>query len=120
MTTFKFNASAGVILCPARIASADQSTFVKMAVDTGASITMIPQEHALAVGLNPDQSKRTKEIATANGKILVPVITIPVFECMGVRIHRMDVICHNLPVGAVEGLLGLNFLVRCGAVFILS
>ena len=78
---------------------------------------MIPQEHALALDLDPFKIKRKIEIATANGKVLVPMITIPIFECFGAVIKNMDVICHNLPVGsAAEGLLGLDFLKKSATV----
>jgi len=85
--------------------------FIKLAIDTGASITMISIESALAIGIDPSKSERRIEITTVNGTILVPTVTIPSFTCLGIEVKNMDVICHNLPPeSAVEGLLGLNFL----------
>ncbi|MBI3335534.1 MAG: retroviral-like aspartic protease family protein, partial [Candidatus Portnoybacteria bacterium] len=73
--TFRFNTTCGVILCNARLVNMPNAVFTKMAVDTGATFTMIPKEHALAVGLPVQNPKKTIEIATANGKITVPFVT---------------------------------------------
>ena len=111
--TFRFNTTKGVILCTARLINTPNAIFTNMAVDTGASITMIPKEHTRAINLPLEKPVRTIAIATANGEIKVPIITIPVFECLGVRINKLDVICHNLPTGSpAEGLLGINFLAK--------
>ena len=117
MNKFKFDANPGILLCRVRIANKTRSMFLKLAVDTGASLTMIPFESALAIGIDPSKSKRHIDITTANGVILTPIITIPSFTCFGVEIKNMDVICHNLPTeSAVEGLLGLNFLKSAGVI----
>ena len=111
MSQFRLDPVSGILLCKARISNKPQFMFIKLAVDTGASITMIPSENALAIGIDPSISKRHIEIATANGTILTPIVTIPSFSCFGIEIKNMDVICHNLPTeSAVGGLLGLNFL----------
>jgi len=111
MKKFILDTANGIILCKAKIASFDQSIFLKLAVDTGASITMIPAQAALGIGIDPSSASRHLEITTANGIILAPIVTIPSFICFGIKIRNMDVLCHNLPPeSAVEGLLGLNFL----------
>ncbi len=101
----------GIILCKAKLVNHTIGTVCKLAVDTGASFTMISLETALSIGIDPSRSSRHIEITTANGIILVPLVTIPSFECLGVEIKNLEVICHNLPPeSCVEGLLGLNFL----------
>ncbi len=72
---------------------------------------MISIESALAIGIEPSKSPKHLEVTTANGVVYAPVITIPVFECFGVPIKRLEAVCHNLPPESpIEGLLGLNFL----------
>lgn len=108
---FKLDTTEGIILSKAKIANRKQSIFIKIAVDTGASFTMISIEAALAIGINPSKSMRHIEITTANGIVFVPVIKIPSFKCFGVELKNIEAVCHNLPPeSCVEGLLGLNFL----------
>lgn len=86
-------------------------TTVEMALDTGATRTLIPFESAILIGYNPATSKRNIEIATASGTVLTPVITIKSMRCWGNEVKNVDVVCHDLPQETpVRGLLGLNFL----------
>lgn len=111
MDKSKIDTTYGIILCKAKLANKKRSIFIKLAVDTGASFTMISIESALAIGIDPSKSIRHIEITTANGIVFVPIIKIPSFKCFGIEIKNMDVICHDLPTQSpVEGLLGLNFL----------
>jgi predicted aspartyl protease len=111
MIKFKLDTTEGIILCKARLANKTQSIFIKLAVDTGASLTMISIESALAIGIDPYKSMRQIEITTASGIVFVPVIKIPAFKCLGAELTNMEAVCHNLPPeSCVEGLLGLNFL----------
>lgn len=86
---------------------------IKMALDTGASYTIIPLEAAIAIGYNPALSKKHIEITTASGVIIVPVIKIKSIACLGKEVENLEVICHDLPSQSpVKGLLGLNFLIH--------
>lgn len=111
MNKFKLDTAHGIILCKVKITNGRRSIISKLAVDTGASITMISIENALAIGINPSRAARHIEITTANGIICAPIVRIPNFECFGINAKNIEVICHNLPSeSCVEGLLGLNFL----------
>lgn len=111
MGQFKFAQTQTIILCKARLLHKKQSILVKLAVDTGATFTMISVENALAIGLDPSTATRHIEVTTANGVVFAPLIEIPSFQCLGITVKDMEVICHNLPPESpVEGLLGLNFL----------
>jgi len=111
MLKFKISPKQGVIVCHAEIVGSAIDLTLKMALDTGATYTMIPTEAAIAIGCRPLESKRKLKVTMGNGTDYVPVITIPKFRAFGVEIRNMDVVCHNLPTQSpVEGLLGLNFL----------
>lgn len=89
---------------------------IKMALDTGATFTMIPPEIAMDIGYDPTISKKRIEISTASGLIIVPIIRIKTASCFGTKVKNIEVVCHNLPPESpVEGLLGLNFLVHIPA-----
>lgn len=84
---------------------------LRMAVDTGATFTIVPVETALAIGCDPTMSKRRIEFITPSGIEYAPVITIPVVKAFGFTAKNVEIFCHNLPPQSpVEGLLGLNFL----------
>src|SRR3989338_3302591 len=117
MTEFKFDARQTINLCHAEIASQGIELSLKMAVDTGATYTIIPVETAVAIGCDPLQARRKIEITTGSSIEYVPLITVPKFRALGFEVKNMEVICHNLPTQSpVEGLLGLNFLKKAGVV----
>lgn len=111
MAEFKFNPKQSIIICHADIIGLKVELSLKMALDTGATYTMIPVEAAVAIGCDPLRSRRKIEITTGSSTEYVPVITVPKFRALGVEIKNMDIVCHDLPPQSpVEGLLGLNFL----------
>ena len=113
MPRFPFNPKQSLILCHAELVSHTITLSLKMAVDTGATYTMIPIEAALALGCAPTRARRVIEITMGSGIAHVPIVTIPTFRAFGITIARLPVICHNLPTPSpVEGLLGLNFLIQ--------
>lgn len=84
---------------------------LKMVLDTGASITTIPMEAAIAIGCDPAKSKKRIEMITASGTEYAPVVVIPRLRFFSFELKDVEVICHNLPPQAtVSGLLGLNVL----------
>ena len=84
---------------------------LKMVLDTEASITTIPTEVALAVGLDPSKPKKRIEMITASGIEYVPVVMIPRIKLLGFMLKNVEAACLNLPPQSlVSGLLGLNIL----------
>jgi clan AA aspartic protease (TIGR02281 family) len=84
---------------------------IEMALDTGATFTMIPWNIAEKLGYDPALSKRRIHLVTASTTEVVPLITIKSIKLMGFEINDIEIACHDLPEKSrVEGLLGLNFL----------
>lgn len=84
-----------------------------MALDTGAILTMIPIETALAIGYDPATVTKRVELVTASGVELAPQLTVETARCLGQTVRNLQVVCHDLPAQSpVKGLLGLNFLRR--------
>lgn len=82
-----------------------------MVLDTGASITTIPIEVAIALGRDPVKSTKRIEMITASGKEYTSIVTIPEIELLGFSLKNIEVVCHNLPPNSLaSGLLGLNVL----------
>jgi len=106
----------GIISLYAKIVGPKAKRTIKLALDTGATYTMIPIEIARDIGYDPTLAKRRIEISTANGLIFVPLITVMEISFMGLTLKNIDVICHSLlSESPVEGLLGLNFLTHLPA-----
>jgi len=111
MAEFFFDPKHSIIICHGEVIGPKLELSVKMALDTGATYTIIPIEAAVAVGCDPSRSKKRIEITTGSGVEYVPLIIIPQFRAFGMRVKNLEVICHNLPTQSpIEGLLGLNFL----------
>lgn len=88
--------------------------YVRMALDTGASMTVIPWQAAERLGLDPARSRRRVRFMTGSGMEVAPVLTVPAMELIGVRLTNISVLCHDLPQRSlVDGLLGLSFLKHC-------
>src|SRR3990167_7058988 len=114
MAKYRLNPKSRILLVEARLNGASGRKIpLKMVLDTGASITTIPIEAAIAIGCDPTKSKRRIEMITASGTEYAPLVTIPEVRFLGFKLKDVEVICHNLPPQAtVSGLLGLNVLKR--------
>ena len=83
----------------------------KMALDTGATYTMIPWDVAEALGLKPELSKEKVDIITASGVEKVPLVVLSSVSVLGKRASNVKAVIHDLPPKSyVDGLLGLSFL----------
>ena len=106
-----FNPVGELIVLRLTVGGVDPDTFrnVFVALDTGASNTMIPTE--VAVDLGYDLSNPNEQMMTANGIVLANRIAVRKLTAIGETVENIDVVCHDLPEGSIiEGLLGLNFL----------
>lgn len=87
------------------------SRTITMALDSGAILTVIPIETALAIGYDPAKTTKRVEMITVSGVELAPQLTVRAARCLGKAVRDLDVVCHDLPAQSpVKGLLGLNFL----------
>ena len=108
---------AGLLIVYARLKGPRGSRLLRMALDTGATTTMIPPKAALAIGINPARSSVLRETLTASGKELIPLIAVPELRIFERTLRRVSVACHELPSESpVDGLLGLDLLTRIHAV----
>ena len=93
---------------------AGRRLYLRMALDTGASLTVIPWIAAEALGYDPAHSARRVQFMTGSGMEAAPTCSIAAMEVLGERVRRVAVLCHDLPQRSlVDGLLGLSFLRQC-------
>lgn len=101
-----------IVLVNILIEGAINTRTLLMALDTGASVTTIPLETALAIGLDPSTPESKLEMITASGMDEVPVVRAPKIKFFGFELENVEVGCVNLPPESrrVAGLIGLNIL----------
>lgn len=111
----QFDPQSNILLVEARIeGKSSRWTSLQMALDTGASLTVIPWSAAEMLGLDPARSRRRMRFMTGSGMEAAPVLTVDAIEVLGVQISHVPVLCHDLPQRSlVDGLLGLSFLRHC-------
>jgi predicted aspartyl protease len=100
-----------LIIVYAQLAGPKGQTMLRLALDTGASYTMLPPEKLAIVGYAPQRSKRTVEILTASGAEWTPLLRVSSLRFLGTEVRHIEVVSHTLPpTSPVEGLLGINAL----------
>jgi len=110
MAEYKFDPEAHIITLYAKLSNI-QVRRILVALDTGATYTMIPWDFAEALGYEPSLSKHRVTIVTASGTEKAPIITLNSISVLGKEARNVDCVVHDLPqVSRVEGLLGLSFL----------
>lgn len=109
MSKYEFNLKSGII--PVNVELHGKSVLtVRMALDTGATFTIISWDAADLLGYVPRTSSKIN-IVTASGIEAVKTLKIKKLYALGQEMKNMEILCHNLPTeSAVDGLLGLDFI----------
>ena len=90
---------------------------LRLLIDTGASYTMLPIEAVESLGYDISHPTRRVRMIAANGIVMAPVIKVVWFNCLGQKIDDFPIVVHTIPSGTMaDGLLGMDFLVKCRAV----
>jgi len=106
----KFDPNRQLVVVKTKLIGPAGDTLVQLAVDTGASSTLIGW-HALAiVGYAPSDAFEQVEMITGSGVEKVPRIKAKRIEALGKRRLGLGIVGHTLPPSAtIDGLLGLDF-----------
>ena len=113
MGNVSFNPSGESIVLRLQVGGVDPDTFrnVTVALDTGATITIIPSQVLIALGYDLLNPKERVQLLTASGTAFAERINVRRLTAIGETIETIDVLCHDLPGNSpIKGLLGLNFL----------
>jgi predicted aspartyl protease len=113
VSRFAFQAGHGPILVDAEITGPFGTVGLRMALDTGATTTVVDRTTLLSLGFDPDQSGQNIPIVTGSATLRVPVVVLTRLTALGQHRFGFPVLTHGLPASAaVEGLLGLDFFRR--------
>ena len=109
--SFKFDPREQLVVVTARIVGPAGDVTVHLALDTGASSTLIAWNALKLAGYGLDNQSSQVEMITGSGTEYVPKIKLRQIDSLGKRRRGLEVVAHTLPAGAsVDGLLGLDFL----------
>ncbi len=106
----RFEASHGLIVVPTPMQGENSDPIVRLALDTGATSSMINWDIAVLLGYDPASVNERVQITTGSGVEFAPKIILNKIEVSGKSIENFRILCHTLPPSAmVDGLLGLDF-----------
>ncbi len=109
--SYRFDPKASVIDLYVTVKGAEGRRKVKMALDTGATYTMIPWEVSELLGYEAELSKESISLVTASGVERAPIIKVKSMDVLGRDVDDVPTVVHDLPERSyVDGLLGLSFL----------
>jgi len=105
-----FDPTQGLIVIPSRLHGFHTDTIVRLALDTGATNSMVNWDMAVLLGYDPASSKERIQVTTGSGVEFAPRIVVKKVEALGRSLENFPILCHTLPPSAtVDGLLGLDF-----------
>ena len=105
-----FDAQRGLVVVPAELEGPLGSALIRLAVDTGATSTLINAAILVSLGYDPRASTERVQVTTGSGVEFAPQINLQVIRALAREHSAFPVLCHTLPPSAgVDGLLGLDF-----------
>jgi predicted aspartyl protease len=114
--TFALKRYGSLLVCNALIEGPTGTHNVELLLDTGSSHSVAPVEVLEAIGCSPSTVLDHVRITTANGVIVAPRVTCGSLRVFDRVLQSASVVAHDLPfAGPVQGLLGMDALMRLGA-----
>ncbi|MCK4728079.1 MAG: retropepsin-like domain-containing protein [Desulfobacterales bacterium] len=109
--SYSFNPERGLVVVHAEVFGPSGSIVLRLALDTGATGTMINVAPLTAVGYDPSLAPDRVQVTTGSGVEFTPRFDVTRIKAMGQERSHFPVLAHTLPPSAsVDGLLGLDFL----------
>lgn len=106
-----FDPSFGLVVVPAEVYGPSGSMVLRLAVDTGASHTMMNVGLLVAVGYDPSLVPERVQVTTGSGVEYAPQVAVERIKALGSERVAFPVLGHTLPPSArIDGLLGLDYM----------
>ena len=108
--SFSFNAQRGLIIVQTELFGPGGSIILRLALDTGATGTMINVAPLATIGYDPSLAPDRVQVTTGSGVEFAPRILISRIKALKQERNDFPVLAHTLPpTTSVDGLLGLDF-----------
>jgi predicted aspartyl protease len=105
-----FHAQRGLILIPAELEGPSRIVQLRLALDTGATRTLISETLLIHAGYDPSQAQTRVRVTTASGVVWLPQLPVIRVKALGQDRRNFSVLAHTPPPTATfDGLLGLDF-----------
>jgi len=115
---YHFDPEKGLIVLRARLWGPSGDARVRLALDTGATSTIVSTPILVALGYDPVSSQERMRVTTASGVEFAARILAERIGVLGTTRQSFPILCHTLPPSTtVDGLLGLDFLRRQRLIF---
>jgi predicted aspartyl protease len=112
--TYQFDPTQGLIVVPVRLFGPAGDIILRLALDTGATSTLINSEIMILLGYDPAASSDRIRVTTGSGIEFCPRVKIRQIEALGRSVGDFLILSHTLPpTSQVDGLLGLDFFRGC-------
>ena len=106
-----FHPQEGLIVVPAELWGPSGSVVLRLALDTGATSTVINVGMLVAIGYDPALTPNRVQVTTGSGVEFAPRITLQRVAALSQERMEFAALGHTLPPSAgVDGLLGLDFV----------
>jgi predicted aspartyl protease len=106
-----FNAQRGLVIVRARVWGPTGTAIVRLALDTGASTTLVRTAILVSLGYDPANALERVQVTTGSSVEFLPRLRIEKLQALGQSLEPVDVLCHTLPpTSLLDGVLGLSFL----------
>jgi hypothetical protein len=107
---YPFSLDDGLIVVEVEVVGPATVAILRLALDTGATTTLINVAHLVALGYDPALAPTRVQITTGSGVEFVPRLPLTKIAALGQERFGFPVLCHTLPPSAlIDGLLGLDF-----------
>ena len=108
--SFSFDPQQGLIFVSAELWGPNGSAVRRLALDTGATFTVVNIGMLVALGYDPALITDRIQVTTGSGVEFVPRVTLDRIMALGQKRTEFPVLGHTLPPSTgVDGLLGLDF-----------
>jgi hypothetical protein len=105
-----FNPHQGLIVVAAELTGPTGTAILRLALDTGATATLISAALLVAAGYDPALATDRVQITTGSGVEFVSRLPLIKLATLGKERMGLPVLCHTLPPSAgIDGVLGLDF-----------
>jgi predicted aspartyl protease len=105
-----FNGREGLIIVRVQVTGPAGSAVLQLALDTGATSTLINTGLLVALGYDPASTSERVEVTTGSGIEFAPRVVLEKILALGASRSSFAVLSHTLPPSAgVDGVLGLDF-----------
>lgn len=106
-----FNPHRGLVVVHGEVFGPSGSIVLRLALDTGATRTMINVAPLATIGYDPSLAPDRVQVTTGSGVEYAPHVPVIRIKAMGQERSHFPVLAHTLPPSAsIDGLLGLDYL----------